>query len=263
MRAGIVVAAALAAPAPASADFHGACDPDGVADVGMSHSGGTFAYRGFVQCGTATSIEITSLTLTRPDATQDAGTPASCGPCDGLETAGDDPAGATGTYRVRMVFTVRVGGQTFANRTRQRDFTWDGTRLTGVSGTPPAINLCDASQPRSATVGLASDPANAAAPLNYTWSGALVCHGVDELRITELAVQRRGGAGDGPVRRADVTSARCLGCIGVSAAGTRLTEGPGTYRVTMRYTVRKGTDTRTNGFVQRDVFWLGAGPVVP
>jgi hypothetical protein len=183
------LAAPLLAAAPASADFHGACTPSGSAGVGLTHGDGVMTFAGEVRCGTASSIEMTSLVLIAPDGSQAAAEPRSCGPCDALSAQGAAPAAGPGRYSVAMRFDVTVGTQTFTNKSRSANFDWDGSgQPVRVSTSAPTYrDFC--STPGGDAVGFDADPFPALG--TATFSGTVACTGVDEIRILERASAAR------------------------------------------------------------------------
>jgi hypothetical protein len=87
----------------------------GSASVGLTQSGGTLTFAGTVTCNGATSVSITSLTLTRvvPAGATTSGGTASCGPCFFSITATGTAPDAPGIYKVAMAFTATGPGGTY------------------------------------------------------------------------------------------------------------------------------------------------------
>jgi hypothetical protein len=116
----LVSALLLCASAAARADFHDpsqACaNVPGYAFVGLGYLDGYLWFHGEVYCNGATSVEITSLTLTSvvPPGPAVSGSTTSCGPCGESQVEASGLANdSLGVYRVDMQFTATGPGGTF------------------------------------------------------------------------------------------------------------------------------------------------------
>lgn len=127
-----------------------------------------------------------------------------------------------------------------------------------------AFDYCDQTQPISMTVDFANDHSNPMNPALMRWSGRVECHGVDELRINQISVQRevtRGLAvGAAHPGKPDML---CVSPCGVATGrGSARTDGPGAYEVTFKVTVRKAPGPDRTATLQYRWLTAGLGPAV-
>ena len=129
---GALAAMSLGAAAPASADFHFACDGAN-AQTALAATGGDLAYKATVRCVGAQTVVVSPVTVenflgTISFATY--GTPGtSCsaalaGECDLVEVAGTIPMASPGQYRVSFSFGVTGPHGEAANLPRSGRWLW-------------------------------------------------------------------------------------------------------------------------------------------
>ena len=247
----------LGAAAPAQADFHPACDGGVNASTSLGHSAGTMTFAGVVGCTGADSIQITSLTLQRPDGSVIAATPASCGPCNSLTAVGTAPAAGAGGYIVRMSFRT-VGNGTSFSPSRTSQWFFDGTN-------PPRsitswTQLCDRVDGVSSAAASVDLREHEIVGLGY--NGSVRCVGADAIEVTSLQLTDRTKGTSYTATDLGSCTAPCADpVIGSGIAPGPL--GPGAYQVSMRFAVRRFGIAFANQPVQRTWSWLGAGPPVP
>lgn len=183
----LVAAAALAVPAPASAEhLSQACDSGTTDLVVNADERGLAIITAVIDCAGAEMIRIDALTWTRPDGTAAEGGPRACVRCSTLSSQTVDLLGPEGEYVLSLTYGVRGPRGEIERATTSRAYTWRHRSLA-----PSERHWTRACTGGAGTVGVDIVPAS----YGYVrYSGTISCPGAASILIRELSFTPLGGS---------------------------------------------------------------------